>query len=256
MRVKFRKPPLDELVIGSYFPPIEQLQAQHIGLFWATIIDAMPTCQQQPPLVEIFQNEADVFPLPRFWFVSPDDSIVVQLQRNAFITNWRKRGGDAVYPHFENVKEFYDMKFAQFANFVREHLDYEMKQVASLELAYINFLPADKSTAFADLAQMLPGLTRLRVPKEFGTVQGFTGTYSINVAPDISVTLKIDRGKRVLDNKEGLRFEIRAKGLPEPPEWASTGPWFDKAHDYIGELFLKLTSSKLQRTWGPIKSRR
>ena len=254
MRVKFRKPPLDELVIGSYFPPIEQLQAQHIGLFWATIIDDMPTCQQQPPLAEIFQSEAEVFPLPRFWFINRDDSIVVQLQRNAFITNWRKRGEEAIYPHFEGVKEFYDKKFSQFTNFVGKRLDYEMNQVASLELAYINFIPTND--AIADLAKMIPGLTLLRVPKEIGTVKGFSATYGINVSTDIAVTVKIDSGKRATDSKDGVRLELRARGLPEPPEWPSAASWFDRAHDYISDLFLNLTSPKMQRDWGPIKKKR
>jgi hypothetical protein len=42
------------------------------------------------------------FPTPRFWFEAADGITLIQLQKNAFIFNWRKRDND--YPHFEAVK--------------------------------------------------------------------------------------------------------------------------------------------------------
>ena len=253
MRLKFRKPPVDELVIGSYFPPIEQLQAQHIGLFWAGIIDELPTCVQQPPLVEILQNESEIFPLPRFWFISADDAILIQVQRNAFIANWRRRGENATYPHFETISEFFGAQFNNFRTFAKERLGFEMQQVASLELAYINFLRAPEIKSVADFATLIPGINQLRIPEDLGEINGYSSTYNVNVSADMALRVSLSRAKRLPENAEGLRLEIRAKGIPEPPDWTAVSPWFDKAHDYISDLFLTVTSPEAQRSWEPIE---
>jgi hypothetical protein len=52
MTVKFRNPPINELVIGVYFSrELEGLRAEHVGLFWSTIRAEFPTIQQQPVIV-------------------------------------------------------------------------------------------------------------------------------------------------------------------------------------------------------------
>src|ERR671936_2220735 len=81
MRIKFRNPPIDELVIGSYFPPIRKLQAQHVGLFWASVFDTFPRCSQQLPIGESVQAEDEPVPMPRFWLITEDDSRLIQIQK-------------------------------------------------------------------------------------------------------------------------------------------------------------------------------
>ena len=83
MTVKFRNPPINELVIGVYFArDLHPLRAEHIGLFWSNIRPEFPTIQQQPPVappispgagVTIeFGAPGEMFPMPRFWIESSD----------------------------------------------------------------------------------------------------------------------------------------------------------------------------------------
>jgi hypothetical protein len=50
--MKFKFPPINELVIGVYFnTPLLGLRAEHIGLFWHGIRDAFPKVSQTGPIV-------------------------------------------------------------------------------------------------------------------------------------------------------------------------------------------------------------
>jgi uncharacterized protein (TIGR04255 family) len=51
MTIKFKNPPVTEVVIGVYFStPIFKLKAEHIGLFWNSLRKKFPQIQQQPEL--------------------------------------------------------------------------------------------------------------------------------------------------------------------------------------------------------------
>src|SRR5438045_572199 len=112
MRLKFKYPPINEVIVGLYFASeVAPLRAEHVGVFWSTVRKDFPKIQQQPVLMipptsaagflELtFTNE--LFPMPRYWLEGIDDAYLMQIQRDAFIFNWRKRGAE--YPHFDAVK--------------------------------------------------------------------------------------------------------------------------------------------------------
>jgi len=254
MRLKFRKPPLDELVIGKYFSPLEKLHVEHIGLFWARVADELPRCEQQPPIAEFSQTEGDVFPFPRFWFISADDTSLVQVQRNAFIANWRRRADQDAYPHYENVKQFFDDKLAKFAGFTKERLGVELT-VAALELAYINFLTIGEIKQFSDLATMMPGLSQFGISEKLGNVTGFSATYQVQVSSNLTLRVKLDRARKQRKDIEmdGLRLELRAKGLPESLDTEHAALWFDEAHDHISKMFIAITSEEIRKSWEPVE---
>ena len=74
-RIKFKNPPINELVIALYHLPIMELKAQHIGLYWDRIRGRYPECAQQQLVLTnpsdpqpFLEAPGEVFPLPRFWF--------------------------------------------------------------------------------------------------------------------------------------------------------------------------------------------
>lgn len=79
-RIQFESAPVNEVVIGLYHVPITELRSQHIGIYWNTIRDRYPLCEQQPPIAQapeqidlsglLRQMGGEVYPLPRFWFSS------------------------------------------------------------------------------------------------------------------------------------------------------------------------------------------
>ena len=139
MAIKFKTPPINELIISTFFnPPLANLRSEHIGLFWATIKKDFPIVSQQPPIAggaDIIGPE--VFPIPRYWFISEDQINLIQVQKNAFIFNWRRRNGD--YPHFfENLKPAFDKNFSVFEEFARAETETTNLPIDLCELTYVN----------------------------------------------------------------------------------------------------------------------
>ena len=82
----------------------------------------------------------EVYPTPRFWLISENASILVQIQRNAFLLNWRKGKGNDEYPRFWKVKSEFDRYYSAFAVFVSHELHTEMPLIQTTELTYSNLV--------------------------------------------------------------------------------------------------------------------
>jgi len=93
MAVKFKNPPIHELVIGARFAPqLRALRSEHIGLLWSRLgRKDFPTVHQKPPLDVPIPSATEFLPMPRFWLESKEDDKLIQVQKNAFLLNWRSR---------------------------------------------------------------------------------------------------------------------------------------------------------------------
>src|ERR1700760_3715241 len=99
-RTKFSNPPITEVVTSLYYLPIGELRSQHIGLFWGSVRERFPFCDQQPVVIvgpndpmPILELSGEMSPMPRFWLHSDKHPMLIQLQRNAFMLNWRRQAG-------------------------------------------------------------------------------------------------------------------------------------------------------------------
>ena len=216
-------------------------------------------CQEAPPLSTVLENTAlnvvqkldirDLPPLPRSWFVSNDGRWLIQVQREAFIHNWRKQGESDRYPGFEEVIKKFRERLADFQTFLKDngwaitprqyeltyvnHISYEGQSVGSADYGVIlhDFGWRDDSKQFlqhpeaiqASLAWPLPdGQGRLRARIQSAT------------RPDPQVPV--------------LLLDMTARGMPA----GRTGDaWFDIAHEYIVRGFTDLTTERMQKDfWG------
>src|SRR5262245_4204452 len=126
--IKFRHPPINELVIGIYFAQdLPGLRAEHVGLFWASVRKNFPNIRQQPEvtkpspvvdakLVNIVTMTDELFPMPRYWLQGKDGDELIQIQKGAFLFNWRR--GTVAYPHFDQVKAAFDKQYAAYLRFL------------------------------------------------------------------------------------------------------------------------------------------
>jgi uncharacterized protein (TIGR04255 family) len=257
--MKFNSPPINELVIGVYFnTPLLGLRAEHIGLFWHGIRDAFPKVSQTGPIVA--QGEAgqvvlgtapeEVYPLPRFWLSSADETMLVQLQRNAFLLNWRKR--DQTYPHYETVKQEFDRVYGIFAEFARETVRQDFG-IEATELTYINLIQAGEHWSGAtDIARVIPSFHPIEIGLDGATLTGASQSTVWSVAKDISLTAKVQTGTMTADQRAVLVFELSAKGRLGAATKADADAWFRRAHDVTGEAFKGMTSPDMQaRVWQP-----
>lgn len=245
MNPKFLSPPINELVIGVYFKePILGFRAEHVGLFWSNLRTRYPQCSQQVPLGGLdIEGGGDVFPLPRFWFASENGDLLLQLQRNALLLNWRKR--EKAYPHYDAVKGEFNRVKAELDSFVRSTLAVELPSVAQCELAYINlFEDQEYFRDFADTKNVIPSFQPLSITGK--AVKGFQLNYVYETAADIRVFVSIQSRLNPASNKEVLYLELKAASVLKEDSALGFDMWFDRAHEVIGEMFSDMTDRDIQ----------
>lgn len=262
-RLKFKNPPINELVIALYHLPIINMQAQHIGLYWEKIRKCYPKCEQQVPIFLNVQAPApgivpatagELYPLPRFWFHSGPGSMLIQVQRDGFFFNWRK-DNENEYPHYEVVRARFCKEFDTYQSFLQAEFGQKIDVVNRCELTYINIIPENEfwSTA-TDLWKLFPPLTSLTTFTETGRplVSVNSGlTYRFSDTLMVDSTVKI--GKRINTSEAVAMLEVKAHGSPDGLSIDKTLAWFDDAHDATHEVFLNFTDKNLQKTiWKPV----
>jgi uncharacterized protein (TIGR04255 family) len=248
MTVKFKNPPINELVIGVYFErEIPSLRSEHIGLYWSQVRQDFPTIQQQMPVAVPTQQlflSFEVTSMPRFWLEAQDGSTLTQIQRNAFLFNWRKK--DADYPHFETVKAAFYKNKKHFFKFLLEELNEPEPKIQLAELNYINAIePCEYWQGLEDTPKILPRFS-LAIPEQTGAGSpDFHQITSQRLAPDMTLgtTIRSARSTQA-PAKPVLIMEYRATGLL-PDDDALDG-WFNRAHDAINQCFTEMTNQDIQ----------
>lgn len=249
MRQKYKHPPINEVVIGVYFNPILAMRAEHVGHFWSGIKNDFPDVTQNVPIggegIDI-SVLGEVFPLPRFWFTSPDEAYLIQVQRNAFLLNWRKREG--IYPHYEDVKAQFDQWFGVFSAFCEREFGLAKLEIARCELNYINLIGPlpPQFRSFADTQRVIPSYQPLSIGPD-RHARGFSVFYDYLIASDLNLAINMQSRKNQQSDEDLLYLEIRAGGELQAQTDASRTGWFERAHDAIGDAFNALTSATLQK---------
>lgn len=267
-RIKFKNPPLNELVIALFHLPLAELRAQHIGLYWNRIRNRYPVCEQQPPIVtpldgpglpgpltgQVFLDmPGEVFPLPRFWFSGERHPTLIQVQRNAFLFNWR-RGATNEYPHYEMVVEDFWEELNGYKAFVQESVGGNLDVIQRCELTYVNLIgPNEFFTDPTQLGKVLPLFASLH---DFETddrkLVGLNAAVTYRLNPTLLIDLTLRVGIRSDTAQPVLALELRAHGVPSDLSLEGAGAWYDAAHDAIYRLFLDSTNKQMQEEiWKP-----
>ena len=261
MAVEFSNPPINEVVLATYFnPPIADLRNEHVGLLWEKIRYDFPTVQQHPPLPPRPGNQLNIlgtgiFPMPRYWFVGQDDTYVIQIQRDAFIFNWRRRGS-SVYPRFgSNIKPTFDKYYNLFAEFVRTEVDQPSLSIESCELTYRNAIDhCDLWLSLEDVPNVIPSFS-LPNPGSDANPLFFNCSYVYDVGSNTTLNL----GFRTVTSQRApettkLVVEIKLTGKPEQQIKVGSDKWFQASHERINRWFKGITSREMQeKYWQPVK---
>ena len=254
-RRKFQNPPINELVIALYHLPLSELRTQHIGVYWDQIKDKYPICEQQHPFItetdaSVLQPVAgEVFPLPRFWFRSNAHSFLIQVQRNAFMLNWRRPSQSPEYPHYEAVQEEFWNQIGIYKEFIQKSVEAKLDVVNRCELTYINLIARNSFfSSNAEIDKVLPSLEGFcNFANDARQLAGLSATavYRLNANLLIELTAKL--GRRKDEPKEEITIlEIKAHGTPLRLSLEAAHDWYETAHEAIYETFITYTNKRVQ----------
>ena len=100
---QLKNPPINEVVCGVIFEPMQKLSLFQHGVYWAQRADDYPEFEVKPPIgdpgsiIELVGESAF-----RSWFISKDGCNLIQMQFDRFFANWRKLKPSDAYPRFSN----------------------------------------------------------------------------------------------------------------------------------------------------------
>lgn len=251
MNPSFKRPPINEVVLGYSFLKRDDLLVPHYGRFWNEIVDQYPSCQHAAPIVDPQDPSpfSDI-PLPRVWFVSADETRLVQLQQDRLIFNWRDRQTGGQYVRFPAIRSEFERVRGLFESFVRS-ISADPIVPASYSLTYVNVIragegwsnPDELGSVFPDLHwhrenRFLPAPTSLEWKSQFSLPDGY-GSLVASIMP----------GKLRSQNIPIQRFELQASSGSLGGRSLKYEDWVEVAHDWILRAFEDMTSERMREYW-------
>ena len=242
-------PPVVEVVLGLTFETLSSVKLPHIGLFWDRIKSEFPRCEQAPPLGNInavIERESGV-PLPRVWFINQDDDNLIQLQKNKFLFNWRKR--EASYPRYGSVSSQFFRHLAAFKQFLSDH-DLGSVIPSECECTYINHIPKGVEwESPMDVGSVLPDVNWRQTDERFLPNPDAVSWGAIfkMAANSGNLFAKLNSGTRLPDNAPVFILEMTARGVALNKSDDDLRQWYGIAREWIVRGFKDLTSEKVQR---------
>lgn len=257
----FKYEPLVEVVAGIQFAKLEQFKAPYLDSVWQAFgkkqypkcqeMDLLPKITAEPTISVGFVSASE---LPRIWFLSKDDTKLIQFQRDRFLYNWRKIDGakDNTYPRYKTVIANFMGHYEQLEKSL-QHLKVEVPNVEMLELTYINIIPAEHikglnniGDAFRDMAwhkgkRFLPAPNKLNVFWQFQIP-----------ATKALMNVHLVTAQRIQDGKPVIKLEISVHGQSVDKTAGSMKRWFDISHDWIINTFDDITTPAMHKLWGKI----
>lgn len=249
----YAAPPLSEVACGVLFKHLPAYRTAHIGQFWGRVADRYPVTEDAPPFVadsgDAIVTSATGLPLPRAWFVSSDDTRLIQLQSHSLYVNWRARDKAPTYPRYPDIRENFSWVFEKFGEFVRDSSLGDLS-LTKYDLTYINHIriPKDESIspftkgALRDFSWAESESRFLPAPAELTWKARFPfpdemGSLNVRLTP-----AALQDGARV------LVLELAARGAPKSNELNPALEWFDFAREWIVRGFTDLTTPEMQKT--------
>jgi uncharacterized protein (TIGR04255 family) len=259
----YSNPPVNEVVLGVQFAPLERLLAVHMGLFWQRIRQRYPRISDQAPVNPVFElfdgqpeqkpqvEFADKPPLRRCWFLDETENRLVQLQDGRFLHNWREITGSEQYPRYVSIREEFDVLWREFLCFAdEEHVGKVSPN--QWEVTYINHIYQNEGwDSLADLRKLFPwwsgeGSVGYLEPPETGDVRlsfGFPEHRG-------RLHVRLDVRLRKSDRKKLLRLNLTARGNLDSEDPENLLRCLDVGHEWIVWGFTDLTSDQAHTLWG------
>jgi uncharacterized protein (TIGR04255 family) len=190
--------------------------------------------------------------MPRYWLIAADDVHLLQVQRNAFIVNWRKRN-DSEYPHFETVKQVFDTQYDKLIAFLKAEAETTEVAIDVCELTYINLIESgDFWKDVGNVAAVVPSFHALQPKLSSATLQDVNATSIFQFDKRSALNVNVRTGRNPSSKNPRLILELRASGKPSATTKTAADAWFASAHDLIGECFNTVTAPDVQQKyWMP-----
>ena len=264
---KYENPPVREVVMSIQFDPLTRLTPVHLGRWWDDRRrEQYPLTEERPPLQSTKEEFTPSVPpnfnfkisgapmTPAVWFLTPNRSELLQIQRDRFSRNWT--GSEAgTYPSFEQLRPAFADDFGEFRRFlIGEGIGDPL--ITQCEITYVNPIEA------GDGWQRLGELGKVFAPWSGSYAEGFlpepedVQLATRFVIPGASgepigrlyVTLQPGFDPATLAPR--MLLTLSARGRPLSPGYPGAEAFLEVGHEWIVKGFSTLTTEEMQKRWG------
>ncbi len=270
----FASPPVVEVALGIQFAELTAYRTWHAGLLWDSTFRArFPQCIEQPPIEPAFELFGTQPPsrellriqtlsgpiVPRLWFISRDNTELVQFQSDRFLHNWRNYGSGSEYPRYEKVRDRFFEELASVKKFLR------LWQVGEIttnqcEVSYYNHIPMNDSRGdvflFGDVFNGFPPRQSSGASDITHSIRFEGGQFHIQyviTGPDNNAPrgrLHVSAEPVVDANGNPVvSLCLTARGSPLSPGIGGVADFFDLGREAIVRTFTAVTSEKMHSIW-------
>ena len=267
--VKFKNPPIVELILGVQFSPLSRMTTAHLGWFWKELGEDWIDLSDGPAFPDHFERfeptTRSVSPGDFEWRTRPFASMnriaignraqdrLLQVQPSQLRFHWRKSHG--TYPSYDRlIQEFADL-FGRFADFVHQG-NLGNVLLNQWDLTYVDAFPRGGGwDRPEDWTQILPGLFGVPAVAAGLSLDSRSANWSYLIAPDFG-RLHIAAGSQILsgESEESLVLRLTARGPTrhDNPVGLLPRQAFDRGHEAIFNTFMRVTASEVQAEWGQV----
>jgi uncharacterized protein (TIGR04255 family) len=251
--------PLIEVALSVQFQPLINFTSAHAGDFWGEIRSEFPIAQEQPllgPIDEIFGTASQlrfgfqfIGPGIRNWFVSQDQSYLLQIQKDRFAINWRKTASTPEYPRYPAIRDRFLELFSQFEKYLGRN-EVGACDINIYEVSYINQWRLKDGQRIGDglnsWLKMAPkNVAKLHMEAASLSVQYLVSEDGKNVGRLYANINPI----KALDGADGVNLELMCRIIPfDMGEKFRFRP-LDLAREHIVTTFGEITSDSAQKVW-------
>lgn len=259
---EYNLPPVVETSVGIQFDGLHGYTSLSAAQFWDRVRDGYPVLEEREPLdptFETFGSRDGGGPnlrlelvtqaiQPRFFFITKDNSELIQLQRDRLFYNWRRVEDAENYPRYVHVRKR-----------LEEHLEHLSRWAADSEIGeivptqcealYVNRVPLeDASGNKCGLSFIFPWLKGLMGMTEDGVFRFRRRLNDDTGEPVARLTCDLQYGT----DKDGARqanFFLTVRGRPADTSRKGCLDFIDAARDVIVRTFTETTSDDAHKLW-------
>lgn len=193
-------------------------------------------------------------PVPRFWFLSPNETELIQIQQDRFIHNWRKVGDGDKYPRYEHSIQTFEHDFLLFREFVHER-GIGPVLPNQCEVTYINNI---ESGIGWDRHGQVGELLTVWQPKHSDAFLPEPEAVGLNwayVIPSPSgeplgrLRVTLEPALHIGTFTPTYRLTLTARGRPPAPDIAGIRLFLDLGREWVVRGFASITTSKMHKLW-------
>jgi uncharacterized protein (TIGR04255 family) len=254
----FRKPPLNEVVIGVQFATPRGYSQIYAGGVWNLFRENFPTVEEQPPLPPAFEVFGRPQPVQfslgistgavhdRFWFLAPRKEELIQFQADRLLHNWRKVGDQTnEYPRFEKMIVSFEGEIKKLEEFFQSLVNQPLA-INQCEISYINHIPYEEQGT-CPASRWLRFISFEENPPEdfsfsFRRVLFHDGKQIGRIHFE-ATTAFLHLSQRL------IRYTITARGTPSRPDISAAIDFLQMGRGVVVKSFAETTTEFAHKAW-------